>query len=79
MRLMMWIVMTILLVTFSGCVGFMVDMACLLADSPSCQGVREAFDYSIAFGLMSGAFWLAIIIGVLTIVMSAVKKRGGHR
>ena len=73
MRLMMWVVMTILLVMFGGCVGLMLDMGCAGSD-PDCQAIREVFGQSIAFGLASGAFWLSLAIGVLAIVMWAVKR-----
>ena len=73
MRFMMWVVMTILLVTFGGCVGFMLDMGCAGSD-PDCQAIHEVFGQSITFGLASGAFWLSLAIGVFAIVIWAVKK-----
>lgn len=66
--------MTIVLVMFAGCVGFMLDMSCA-GNAAECRELKETMGPSIAGGMMGAAILLSLIIGAVVFVAWLCRRK----
>ena len=73
MRLMIWMLLMAVILPVAGCFGLMMDMACF--EETQCQEVNRVMGPSIAWTMITWAFWLVVAVGAVVMVASLMSKK----